>query len=277
MRAHRLVLAVGFVAAMGCVAGRAEDVPIAFSNTYGAFSVKWVTDATTQTRVQKSAQKSAGKAQKKLAKSLTTLVKKPDLKKLDKMKLQVETLLAKGKGQSSMLLWASLIQTVGLNPQAGMTGSVSFGDSASGGYAGAFTLTQKYSGTVEGHPVTVYYSTPPTATDATFAFHALIISDELSALLGAGSVGVWVTGIADPALIAPLGQFGVTNTTTSADGTPVNLSVGLRLDGAPAHAGTASFSDTYFSIQDLFGVGVPPQAVEAAKANMAKLLAKMVK
>jgi len=276
MRTHPWILAVGFAALLTCAMSRAEDVPISFSNTYGAFSVKWVTDASAETRVQKTAQRNAGKAQKKLAKSLTTLTKKPDLKKLDKLKSQIETLLAKGSGQTSMLLWASVIETVGLNPQAGMTGSVSFGDSTSGGFAGAFTLSQQYNGTVNGHPITVYYSTPPGATDATFAFHALILSDELSGLLG-GNVGVWVSAIVDPALIPALGQFGVTNTTTSADGVPVSVSAALRFDGAPAHAGTATFSDTYFSIQDLFGVGVPPQAVDAAKANMSKLQAKMGK
>ena len=277
MHTHRWILAVGFAAILSCAAGRAEDVPISFSNTYGAFSVKWVTDASAETRVQKTAQRSAGKAQKKLAKSLTTLAKKPDLKKLDKLKSQIETLLAKGSGQTSMLLCASVIETFGLNPQIGMTGSVSFGDSTSGGFAGAFTLSQQYNGTVDGHPITVFYSTPPSATDATFAFHALIWSDEINTLFAPNNVGVWVTAIADPALIPALGQFGVTNTTTSADGVPVSVSTALRFDGEPAHAGTASFSDTYFSIQDLFGVGVPPQAVDAAKANMAKLQAKMGK
>lgn len=277
MRAQRWLLSVGFFASILCASLCAEDVPIALSNTYGAFSVKWVTDASAQSNVQKSAQRSAAAAQKKFAKSLSSLAKKPDLKHLEKAKSQAETLLSKGKGQTSLFLCASVFQTLALTPQVGMTGSVSLGDPTSGGYGGAFTLSQQYSGTVDGHPITVYYSAPPSATDATFAFHALIFSDELSALFGSGNVGIWVTAIADPALVAALGQFGVSNTTTSADGVPVNLSVGLRLDGPPSHAGTASFSDTYFSIQDLFGVGVPPEAVAAAKDTIAKLLAKMTK
>lgn len=277
MSAQRWMVPVGFVAALVlCTSARAlEDVPISFSNTYGAFSVKWVNDATTGNRVQQAAQRSSQRTQKKLAKSLKSLAKKPDLSKLEKIKKQLEAALAKGAGQSSLLVWASVIETVGLNPQVGMTGTMSFGDAGSGGFQGAFTLSQEYHGTVQGHAITAFYTTPPTATDATYTFHALILSDELSALTGAGTVGVWVSAVCDPSLLVALGQFGVTNTTTAQEGVALNLSASLAFDGTPAHKGTASFSDTYFSVQDLIGVGVPPQVVEAAKAYYAKLQAKM--
>ncbi|HYG75800.1 MAG TPA: hypothetical protein VEK08_12415 [Planctomycetota bacterium] len=269
-----LLLCLVFAASSSVWSG---EIPLALSESYGAFSVKWVTDATAQNSVQRAAQRNAGRAQQKLLKALQKFAKKPDPAKLEKYKSQVTTLLAKGSGQTSAFVWGGVLQTLNFTPAIGLSGSAGIGDPASGGVSHSFTLSQQYKTTYQGEAFTIYYSAPPTTADLPFSFHALLVSDNLSQLPGSGFAGIWMSTIVDPALIPALAQYGISNVTTSSSGVAVTLTPVLSFATEPVHSGTATLSDTYFSIQDLFGVGVPPEVVEAASQTFAKLLEKIQK
>ncbi|MCY3021346.1 MAG: hypothetical protein NTW87_20215 [Planctomycetota bacterium] len=268
-----------FVAATCCASAEElapRNTDIGLSNTYGAFAVKWVTEATAQTKIARKAEVKAARARQQIFRAVQKLAKQPKPDNIGKFTDLMKKLLTRTDGQTSALVWGALVQVTNLTPQVGIAGTVSVGDTTSAGFSGDYVLSQQYSATVKGYAVTAFYSAPPTSYDQPFMFNALVRSDDLTAVLGGGSgvtVGLWVCVIVDPRLNGALAAANVTNETTAAEGRPVSVPVGLTISGLPAPQGLTTFDATYFSVVDLFGVGVPAETAPYVQEAFGKLRA----
>jgi hypothetical protein len=238
--------------------------------------MKWVTSETAQNKVSAAVEKYTANAQKTVSTALTQFSKKPTEERIAKLQSNLQKLVSKAKGQSSLVAVGGVLSTLNLNVQAGMTGEVTIGDAASGGTTYAFTLAQAWSGTVKGVALTAYYTTLPTTTEGPYIFCAYIPSASNDTTV---ALGVFTCVIVDPALLTTASSLGMTNTTTPEGGVAVSIPFSLKWTsaGATTHQGSSTFANTYFSILDLMGAAVPPEIVTATQTAITKLQEKLAK
>ena len=168
------------------------------------------------------------------------------------------------QGSLSALTTAALITVPGLTLDETLTVETQVGSQPY-----SVTLDRTQSASVEsGLKLRMDYNTPvdPRTTGGVSVFTALIRSTD------APTVGVLIVAILDPALSALLETFGAGNETTTAEA--VTLSLTYKVTGSalgerstdPQDAGVA-----YYSVQDLYGAGVPPELAAELQALLASL------
>jgi hypothetical protein len=249
---------------------------ITLTDTYGLFAMKWVTSDTAQNKVSAAAEKYTATAQSAVSSALTRFSKKPTADRVDKLQSSLEKLVRRAKGQTSLVALGAGLETRDLALQAGLAGEVTVGDGSSGGGAYSFTLSETWTGKVDGVTLTVYFTALPATTEGPYIFCACIPSPSNDSSL---ALGVFTCVIVDPALLTTAAASGMTNTTTPEGGTAVAVPFALKFSsaGTTTHQGSSTFAANYFSIQDLMGAAVPPEIVTAVQDAFAKLQEKLAK
>lgn len=163
----------------------------------------------------------------------------------------------------NILVLTAAVAAVGLTLDESLSAVLTIGESS---FAATLDARQSFSGG-SGKTVQLDYSTLPDLAAESLVYVALLRDTS------APGVGVLVAVALDASLPTALAPFGMTNADFP-NGTSVTVTYDVTLTGSTSGTHTSSgptFTDTYYAVQDIIGVGVPPELLAQIQQLLAGL------